>query len=514
MKPNVFDRQLRFANNVSFSIATIANISALSVLINLFKGSALIPAVPFLLGETILIILKMMEGRFAFIRHVSMYLYMVVFTVMSPVMSYLVAQVHPDAGAIASIPSIIWTFVFFLVAVMYYKPPTVYSYAVMAIIAHLVGIRLHPNVFLSEAMNEQFWSAVSTAFLIMTVLAVAFCIRIRKMFLDLHKTNSRNSDLIDSLRNIISKITDSSKNVSDVIQQLHMSIEDLRSASEYITDSVVKLNGHSDSQVALAKESFQKVEQILLKINNIGASMNDIKEFTLAAVRNASFGNGIVEKSKEQMGIIAKEFNQLSSAIESLSEKSQQIGRASTAINSIAVQTHMLAINASIEASRAGIHGRGFSVVAEQVRNLSKQSSESVSEIKRLIAEVQNEIQNTTNITLSSRNSIEDGIEVISSAESMFVDISESINQVSRNISVVFQEAEDITSNSRDVIGHIKITHELAERNAEMVDDTAACIEDENASIEGIRSVSASLSKMSSELQAMINAGTKIAIAE
>jgi methyl-accepting chemotaxis protein len=142
----------------------------------------------------------------------------------------------------------------------------------------------------------------------------------------------------------------------------------------------------------------------------VGHNANQTAENTQETARIAREGASVVQKTADQIGSLSQEMSATSERIGRLREDSDNIGTVLGVIKSIAEQTNLLALNAAIEAARAGEQGRGFAVVADEVRSLAQRTQESTQEIEKIIQELQGSAHNAVESMNSSQSLIEDTV--------------------------------------------------------------------------------------------------------
>ena len=201
------------------------------------------------------------------------------------------------------------------------------------------------------------------------------------------------------------------------------------------------------------------------------------------------------------MSEVCKSTDESREIIRSLSEQSNQIVGIAKVITDISLQTNILAINASIEASRAGERGKGFSVVAGEIRTLSERTKTAATEIGEIISSITGDIEKTvvsmqknSELTLESMNFMEKikaSADLVSSSSS---GISSHISEINTIISSAAENGENVSGNLTEVSGTIR-------ENSEAIHHVAAAIQENSAGVEMLGGMVKEISQMASELE-------------
>jgi methyl-accepting chemotaxis protein len=193
-----------------------------------------------------------------------------------------------------------------------------------------------------------------------------------------------------------------------------------------VVDSVKQVSGATDAIGTVTEEQVRSSSSSALSIREIGASINEISEIAAQSEHNAVVGNQIsaegvqaADEAGEAIGGISVTVEASSRQIELLLQKSVEIGGIAKVIRDVADQTNLLALNAAIEAARAGEQGRGFAVVADEVRKLAERTTQATGEINTVIAAIQGETQSATASMNAIRPQVEKGLELAQKVRAM-----------------------------------------------------------------------------------------------
>lgn len=308
-----------------------------------------------------------------------------------------------------------------------------------------------------------------------------------------------------NLGELLQQANDTSKRVSTQSKEFKGNAEQNSYAIGQIAESIGEVVSGSEVQVNHAVQLKKAAQHITDEMNKADASIASMNNITIQATEKADQGTEIVTQTVEQMNQTQAAVTEIQQAISTLEEKSKRIGEIVEIITNIAAQTNLLALNAAIEAARAGEHGKGFAVVADEVRVLAEQSAQAAGNIHDLIKEIQSETTNAVEKVDRGRGLFEKGIENVHATGKSFEEIVTNIHTVTSQANEIGILIQETTKSSEDMLQMIEEIVTIAEQNSSSTQNVAASIEEQTASMEEISSRAEALSAMSDELQVSIN---------
>ncbi|PKG25335.1 methyl-accepting chemotaxis protein [Niallia nealsonii] len=311
--------------------------------------------------------------------------------------------------------------------------------------------------------------------------------------------------MTEKMKATLATVHDSSQQVAAASEELSASAEQSSRASEHTTLTIQELVFSSDKQVQTIEESSIAIEDITKHTEMIASNAEKASQGVLHASQMSLEGNQAIEQVSNQMNSINANVSSLSHAVKSLNERSSKISDITNVITGISAQTNLLALNAAIEAARAGEHGKGFAVVADEVRKLAEESAKSTEQIASLIALIQQDTDNTLQSMEKASAEVHSGLEVVHIAGSTFKKIEISVNDVVVQIEDITQALNQLANGTELVNGSIQEVKGLAETSAASTQNISAATEEQLASMEEIALSSQSLAELSEKLQNIIN---------
>lgn len=313
------------------------------------------------------------------------------------------------------------------------------------------------------------------------------------------------NNMVDNLQHMITQIGHTSEQVAASSEQLLASSNETSKASEEITQSIQEVSSGAELQVEKASQNEKTVEDMSKNVEQISTSIQDVNDASLESAKKAEHGTEVIHSTVGQMKTIHSLTEKIDTSVNELAVQSNKIGSIVSLITDVAEQTNLLALNAAIEAARAGEHGRGFAVVADEVRKLAEQTSNATSDISDIIAKIQEDVKESVDYTNDGRKAVESGMNYVDEAGKSFEDLSKAIHGVSSQIQGVTAAIQQIDAGTEDVFNSLKETTSVAQQSAGHTQNVAASAEEQNASMEEVSASANQLSKMSEELQQVVS---------
>lgn len=254
------------------------------------------------------------------------------------------------------------------------------------------------------------------------------------------------------------EIADLNAAMGEMVGKLKEIVNDVETAAEKVTEASGEIKANSDSMSEGMSRQAAKATQIATASEEMSHTIIEIANNTSSIASTASKASGlaeegekIVERSINEVRAISEMVGILARKIESLGDRSQQIGKIIGVINEIAEQTNLLALNAAIEAARAGDQGRGFAVVADEVRNLSERTAKSTTQINSMIKTIQDEVQAAITSMEDGARKVGVGVQYSVQAGRALGDIVDSVKNLNSMVEQIATSTTQLTSVSEQI---------------------------------------------------------------
>ena len=268
--------------------------------------------------------------------------------------------------------------------------------------------------------------------------------------------------------------------MQDMSQNLNTLVKGIGGGVTQISMSAEKLSAMSEQTSAGVRQQKSEVDQVATAMHEMASTVQEVARNTTdasaaatLAEEQARHGGAVVKQAALQISELSVAIEKLGGAMNVLTQDSDKIGKVIDVIKAVAEQTNLLALNAAIEAARAGEQGRGFAVVADEVRSLAQRTQDSTKEIEALILALQQGTQAAATLMVSSRERTLDTVELAQKAELAITEINQSIGTIQEMSLQISAAAEQQSAVADEINRSILSVRDVADQSATASEESA-----------------------------------------
>lgn len=307
------------------------------------------------------------------------------------------------------------------------------------------------------------------------------------------------------LNDTIQTVQQSALQLASASQQLSAGAEETNQASEKITEAVQQIANGAQDQITRIENSESSLKQASADIRDISANTAAIADKGQLAQSKADIGQKEIANVQAQMDAIHQSIQKSGEIIHQLDGRSKQIEQILSVITQIADQTNLLALNAAIEAARAGEQGKGFAVVADEVRKLAEESQQSAGQISKLIIEIQKDMNRSARSVEHVKTEAAEGVTMIQRTRDAFKEIAAATGEISAEISDLSASVTNISASAHQINDSFAANTADIKESTKNTRQAAALTEEQFAAMEEITAASETLSQLAEELTGIIS---------
>lgn len=311
--------------------------------------------------------------------------------------------------------------------------------------------------------------------------------------------------MITNIRALLQTAAATANQVADLSEHLVRGAEEATSAAEQMSIAIEEVARGSESQNDALQRGNDSLLVVVRSLQEIAGRAKDLREMASQVQEASHGGRSTMLRTREEMNAIQEHVEQTAETMNKLDEQTQQISHISDLIRGIAEQTNLLALNAAIEAARAGEHGRGFAVVADQVRKLAEQSGNAADEIAELTLSIHDQVEASLAGMQQGLAVVQTGSLAVEEAERAFLLVGTRLDTVTEGILEVHALTAEASDQSSGVEQEFHAIASVAEESAASSEEVASAVEQQSATMGTLSDSMANLKQLSDELKQAVD---------
>ncbi|WP_407639137.1 methyl-accepting chemotaxis protein [Alteribacillus iranensis] len=306
------------------------------------------------------------------------------------------------------------------------------------------------------------------------------------------------------LQTIIAKVAGASETVTGQSEELSQSANEVKTGSEQIAVTMQELASGAETQAGHANELSQNMQTYVAEMEAADQSSQHIESSSQEVLGMTREGSELMNESMSQMERIDGIVHDAVQKVRGLNDHTQEISKLISVIKDISEQTNLLALNAAIEAARAGEQGRGFAVVADEVRKLAEQVTASVSDITNIVTSIQQEASVVTDSLQGGYHEVEQGTVKIKDTGEKFEDIQAAVTDMTSHIEATSENLRTIAASTQEMNASIENIASISEQAAAGIEQTSASSQQTSTSMEEVTNNTEDLAKLAEDLHSVV----------
>ena len=291
-------------------------------------------------------------------------------------------------------------------------------------------------------------------------------------------TRRLTSDRADELGAIASGFNTFLIKLQGMITQVVSSVQKVSDSSEHTADIAIRTNQGVHKQMVEIDQVATAVHEMTATAQDVARNATQAAQAASHADQAASQGMRIVRDTSASIGVLAEEIGKAVAVVQTLAKDSENINAILTAIRGIAEQTNLLALNAAIEAARAGEQGRGFAVVADEVRNLAQKTQQATEEIQAMIQQLQQGTRDVVRVMEDSQHRTDESVQHAAKAAEALETITQAVSVINDMNTQIASAAEEQSAVAEDINRNVINIGQVANEVAGGADESSAASAD------------------------------------
>ncbi|EPN15653.1 methyl-accepting chemotaxis protein [Pseudomonas syringae pv. actinidiae ICMP 19099] len=345
-------------------------------------------------------------------------------------------------------------------------------------------------------------SAITAMVVVVMVIILLLGLLIRVLMQPLHQMGRAMRDIADGEGDLTKRLAITShdefgalaESFNHFVERIHTSIREVASTAAQLGEVATRVVKVSNASMSNSDQQANRTESVAAAINELGAAAQEIAQNAARTSQQssdasglASDGQGVVQQTIKAMNELSGKISESCVNIESLNGKTANIGQILEVITSISQQTNLLALNAAIEAARAGEAGRGFAVVADEVRNLAHRTQDSAQQVQKMIEELQVGAREAVVNMIESQRQSEDSVGIANLAGERLGSVTrriEEINGMNQSVAAATEEQTSVVESINVDITHINTLNQQGVDNLRQTLEACNSLEEQAARLQ------------------------------
>ncbi|MCU4924909.1 methyl-accepting chemotaxis protein [Halobacteria archaeon AArc-dxtr1] len=311
--------------------------------------------------------------------------------------------------------------------------------------------------------------------------------------------------MLDDVEATLREVQTLAEEVDEVGAEVSTSVTEMEHASAEVSQSAEQISAVTDRQNDRFEEVFGEMSDLSATIEEIAATADGVAEVSQRASERARNGRETASDAVAELERIEQQSASLVGRIETLERELDEVSEIVDVIDEIAEETNLLAVNASIEAARAGVDGSGFTVVANEVKALSEETSKSTKEVDEIVRDVQASATETVDEIRQMQADVADGAETIEESLSVLKEIAERVQEANDGVQSINDATDEQARTSQEVVSMVDEATEQSEQTLQETSNVAAAAQEQAATVAEISNAAQSLSQTATELTGQLD---------